>query len=527
MSRTVTIAGNDRTSIVRLTDSFMLNSRANRGQVGAGSLVLDDTSGSISIPAMKVVTVTESADTSNTTLLRGYTAERSIRRGPLRAGTQRQWLVKVEDVNAYLDDIILTGSGAKRNGETDVARVLWVLNSSGALDDAGVGHVPASNTVQMDAVDYRGATARRVLEDCAQKSGKNFFLYYTTSGGLDLFYDLDTSTNLTSSLKVSDDPADVNGTTVFAPDLGGGDSMERDPSRVYSAIRIRYKKGTKLVTRSSTQTAFRRREKAVTNMRVKTAARATELANKQLDQTDTENERLTFSIHVPASRVNDLIAGMRVQVKLRHAGFTTYTWFRCINRTVRPHEGADGVSDVEYTLDLEFADRVRPTKFADKSGNDHGEYVDEEMSNATDDDANVVIDSGGITVENGAITVTNSNGTVIIDGTTDFLSLIRSGTFTVPKNTSRGDKTKSVTLNTGLTYNPVVLGAIARGGDGNSWRQMLPLTYHNLSGQILEYYGIRARASGSKTVVQGIKGSTRPPLASRTFRYFVFKKDTI
>jgi hypothetical protein len=503
--------------------------RASRGQVGAGSLVVDDTTGTMSIPAMKTVTVTESADTSDTTIFRGYTAERSIRRGPLKVAAQRQWLVKIEDVNAYLDDILITGDAARRNGETDVERVLWLLSSSGALDLAGVGHVPSSNTVQMDAVDYRGAHPRRVLEDCAQKSGKNFFLYYTTSGGLDLFYDLDTGTNLTSTLRISDDPADVDSSTTFAPDMGGGDTLEKDPTRVYSRVRVRYKKGACIVRKAATETTFRQREKSVTNMRVKTRARAEELANKQLDLTDTEQETIGMSIHVPAAKVNDLIAGMRVQVKLRHAGYTSFTWFRCIARTVRMRSGSgEGASDVAYTLDLEFADRVRPTKFQDRSGNDQGEEVDEEMSNATDDDANVIIDSGGITVENGAITVTNSNGTVIIDGSTDFLSLIRSGTFVVPRNTSRGDKVKSVTLNTGLTYNPVVMGAVARdSNDGHNWRQMLPLTVHNLSGQVLEYYGIRGRASGSKTVVQGIKGSTRPPLGAKTFRYYVFKKDTI
>lgn len=526
MSRTITVDGTDRTAITRHSDEFLLQTRASRGQVGAGSIVIDDTS-TFTIPAMKVVTVTESAAT-NTTIFRGYTAERALRRGQLgKVGTIRQWVVKVEDVNAYLDDIIL--STGNRNAETDVARVLWLLSTSNALTAAGVGYVPSSNTVQMDAVDYRGATARRVLEDCAQKSGKNFFLYYTTAGGLDLFYGLDTSTDLTSTLKISDDPSDVDSSTVFAPDFGGGDSYEKDPSRVYSAIRIRYKRGVKLVTRASTQSTFRQREKSVTNMRVKTLARATELANKQLDLTDTESETMALSIHVPAAKVNDLIAGMRVQVKVRHAGITSYTWYRCITRTVRMRSGSGmGATDVEYTLDLEFADRTRPTKFHDKSGNDHGEYVDEEQSNATDDDANVIIDSGGITIENGAITVTNRSGTVIIDGTTDFFSLIRTGTFVVPKNTSRGDKFKSVTLNTGLTYTPVVMGATARDGeDGNTWRQQLPLTVHNLSGQVLEYYGIRGRALGSKTVVQGLKGCTRPPLGAKTYRYYVFQKDTI
>lgn len=355
MSRTYALNAVQVQSNIRL-DSFVFQQAAFRGQVGTGGFTFDDVSGVQDLPAMKAFTADESAATP-TRFFAGYTAERAIIRGPLTPGVQRQWDVTVEDANAFLDDLLI-GSTGDRGEETDHARITWLLGEA-SMTGVAVGVVPNTNTVTMGPQDYRGEHPRKVLDDCSQKSGKNFFLYDTGTGYL-LWYDLSSSTSLTSTLSISDDPADVDSVTVFGPSAV---SYRKDPARVFSTVRLKYSGGVVTVTDAGTATAFRTRESRVENSRVKTSARATELAQKQLDNADSEQVTVACSVSVPASLVTAIRAGMRIQLKLRHAGITAYTYYRVKTCSIQPRPGNGGVSDVEYLLRLELMDAVRPTHF--------------------------------------------------------------------------------------------------------------------------------------------------------------------
>ena len=513
MSLTWTIGGTDKSSTVRMDPVWALTECAFRGQVGAANITMDDTTGSYTPPGQKAVTVVESS-ASPTRLFTGYVGERKMGRGTMRPG-ERQWTVTLEDLNVLLDDRVITGSDGNRAAETDAARILWLI-SDAAMTGVSTGHIPNTNTVQMDAVDYRGKRPRDVLEDCAQKSGKNFFVYYHSSGPL-LFYDLDTGTNLTSSLRISDVASDVDESVTFAAKEPG---VTLDPARVYSKVRLRYKRGSASVTNATTASNYRTREVYKRYKRIKTAARATEQAQKWLDQAANEQTTVEVGIECGAAYVNDLRAGHRVQIKLTRLGISAFTYYRVITRTVRP------LSDVRYAVDLVIADAIRPTKFQTDSDD-----AEEEMSNATEDDATVIIDSGGITVDGGSIVVTNEDGVVIIDGSSQMLNIVAALNITLPRNTVRGDVKRTVWVRTGLSTDPLTMWSMKREGNDGDWSQVLPLVVHNLSGQILEYYGGRARYNRKNgndgTDVQGIKGSTSPPLAARTYKVRIFRQAAI
>lgn len=513
MALTWTISGTDKSSVIRQDPPWMLTECAFRGQVGASSFTLDDTAGSYTPPGQKAITVAESS-ASPTRMFTGYIAERKVSKGTMAPG-QRQWAVTVEDLNVLIDDRVITGTDGNRGAETDAARILWLI-SDASMGSVSTGHIPNTNTVQMDAVDYRGKRPRDVLEDCAQKSGKNFFVYYHSTGPL-LFYDLDTGTNLSSSLRISDVASDVDDTVTFA---AREPSLALDPSRVYSKVRLRYKRGSSSVTNATTAANYRTREVYKRYKRIKSVTRAAEQAQKWLDQAANEQTTVEVSIDVDAAYVNDLRAGQRVQIKLTRLGISSFTYYRVVTRTVRP------LSDVRYALDLVIADAIRPTKF--QSDTDDAE---EEMSNATEDDASVIIDSGGITVDGGSIVVTNEDGVVIIDGSSQMLNIVASLNLIVPKNTVRGDTKRTVWVRTNLSSDPLTMWSMKREGNDGDWSQVMPLVVHNLSGQILEYYGGRARYTRKNgndgTDVQGIKGSTSPPLAQRYYRVRIFRQAAI
>lgn len=518
MGLTWTLGGVDKSDAVRYRE-WALTECAERGQVGAGTILIDDTSGSYTPPGQKALTVVESA-ASPDRLFSGYVGERTAVRGRM-APDQRQWRVTVEDLNVLLDDRIVTDAmGGKRPAEDDVTRITWLLGTA-AAGPITAGTVPASPTVNLDAADYRGKRFRDVIEDAAQKAGKTYFLYRYDTGTALLFYARPTSATLTSTATISDDPTAVDNVTTFG---AIGVTYTLDPSRVYSRVRVRYKRGSETVNNATTAANYRTREVYKRWMRVKTAARATEQAQEWLDAADDETRTISLSVVVPAAAVNLIRAGMRVQISLTRYGFTGVYW-RVTKRTVRQ------VSDTFYELDLTFAEKIRSTAFF--SGPDIA--VDEEMSNASEDAASTIIDEDGLTITGGALVISNGASEVIIDGSSDFFSIVATGILEVPQNlTTRGTQYASVTITTGLEQDPASLFFAkmpAKDGKGN-WAQPLPELSLSASGTILRMVSGRARYSSgtgaaARTQVQIARFTSSPPEASVRVRYYVLQKTAI
>jgi len=157
----------------------------------------------------------------------------------------------------------------------------------------------------------------------------------------------------------------------------------------------------------------------------------------------------------------------------------------------------------------------------------------EESSNGTDSASSVVMDSDGITVTGGSISVTNSNGTIIIDGSTDLFSIVATGTLTIPATSAKGTQYQSVIVSTGIAFDPASqfhAKMPAKDGKGN-WAQPLPELSLSASGTVLRMVGGRARyvegSSPGRTQVQVFRFTSSPPEEAVTVRYYIYQKTSI
>lgn len=365
MALTFTIDGVDVSDKVRL-DGYRLVMAADQGKVGAGRLFIDDTSGSGSYaPITKEWSVVESTATP-TTIAGGFVAERGIDRGPLTVATQRQFGPILEDWNTVLTDRVLKGPASNRPAETDRQRVMWLLGQGvlGMLD--GAGQVPNTNTVDMPKTDYWGKTPLDVLDDCAEASGKNFYVYYEAGTGWVLFYDRNnTDSAFTSGLQISDDSTDIDNSTVFG---ASNIKYEEDPERIYSGLLVKYDGGQVWAVDETTETTYRRLQRTVIKENFKKAATAQAWADRQLAKLNEPTKRLTLTVSVPASALGDLRPGLRIEVKLRSRGITAFTYFRIVETTITPRQGIRGLSDVEFDVELKMKDKIRPVNLDDTFG---------------------------------------------------------------------------------------------------------------------------------------------------------------
>ncbi len=518
MALTILVNGVDITSSVR-RESLTLVESAYRGEVGMGGFIVDDPSASITIPAMKDVLIDESLD-SPTRVYTGFTNQRMIQRGRARVANARQWDVELYDRNVLIDDFLISGAeGGDRPQETDTARIAWLVASTAFGGELSGAHI-SGTAVTMDASDYRGRTPREVLEDCAEKSHKNFFIYRHSS--TQLYYDKHTNTTLSSSLRLSTVQSDVDNTTTFGA-IVEAQGMRLNPERVYSTVRFQYKRGSIWKTDAGTLAAYRERHKSLINTRAKTATRADELADKYLEAADSEQTTFSMSVILPAAQVNEIRAGHRIEVKAPYMGISSFTFKRITRRIVSPVLGQGGsATDTHYHLRLDFWDDVRPTRYVTQPEDF------EERSNSTDDDATVIIDRSGITVTDGAITVINGSDVVIIDGSSDIIGIIASGTLSLPQNTSRGDVTRNGWVNTGVSTDPLTIwSSVSPGASSIDWATPLPQINMNDSGEMINAIWGRAkweeRAVDSVmrdgTLCQAVKFTSVPPYAGQLVRF--------
>jgi hypothetical protein len=403
--RTVLINGTDYTESIRL-DSFSFTECANRGEVGTGGIDVHDATSALEVPALKAVQFDEpQAGQSNKRVFTGFTHERTTERGIQRAAGVREWGVELVDLNVLADDYVLTASdSADRGSESDYVRVTWLLTSVfGSTGSITAGVVPNSNTVTMEAADYRGRKARDVLAECSEAAGKLWFIY-DYGAGRKLYYDLATGTSLSSSAKISDVDTDVNSTTVWAPSTV---TVKRSPDRIFSKVHLTYNEGTVTVSNATTATNYRTREVAVLDASITSSALATEKANALLDGAADEIVEVSgLSVVMPALYVNDIRPGQRVEIKLTRHGVSSYTWYRVIRRTVTPFAG----SDVVYTVTLGLASNV----LAAANGGRGGDEVWPHKSNANDDGATVIVDRSGLRITDGALTLTDQTGETVM-----------------------------------------------------------------------------------------------------------------
>jgi hypothetical protein len=285
------------------------------GNAATGKLPFDDPGGTLDIIGWRKWRVVETT-ASPTLLASGRIMAREIKRGDgdrpsLRTGADRWWDCDAADQNVLLGARHFHTDAANRPAETAAQRLEWLLGTS-TLVPFDNGHVTYP-TYQLDANDYRLQTPADVLADCALPGGYNFFALQVQILPVidipELFFIHPDDSDWASTITISDDPADVDGVTVFAPSYDS--SLRRTPERIASRVIVPYNDpnaSSAFVTVNDDaigdQFAYVDRLAPMAN--VHTSTQATVIANQHLDLSAEEDDRIVCSIEVPASQANDL-----------------------------------------------------------------------------------------------------------------------------------------------------------------------------------------------------------------------------
>jgi hypothetical protein len=327
---------------------------AEEGSVAMSTLMVDDPEGGINILGLRGITLTETAEASNQLVIfKGWTADRDVTRGDsMRTGAARLWAVQLTDSNSLISRRIMRGSDANRPAETDVARVQWLMTTSefgGTVTNST--YISTSFPVAMDAVDYRNQSNQQILDDCAQASGKNYFIIWREEvSAFGLFYDFAGASPYRSAIRLTNILGYVDSDITFGV-INEGTKLNRDPSRVYSGVVLPYVGGEVYVQNSAIAAEFVSRDTMAPSVNVKTSAKATARANRYIFDASTESDVISTSFLVPLNAVNHLREGMQVQCRFAHMpGYGDgWNWMRVLRRTVT------ATSEEYYTVSVDMA----------------------------------------------------------------------------------------------------------------------------------------------------------------------------
>ena len=345
------------------------------GSFGVGGLRIDDPTGALTFTQLQEFSHNETACSQPRTFT-GYLWNMRVGRGPYRSGAGRVYDFDFADLNWLLTLQPLRGSTAKRPVETGDQRLAWLLASvalSGIVFDNGL---VGSNTNSFDEADYRNRLATEVLADlCVSSSadtGRIFFVYRdNASGEPSLFIDRPSVATYTSTLEISNDLADVDNVTTFAPYMNV--ELEAGGEEIFCSVFFVYKTGQIYVHNATTHATYFagagfHRQAVFQTDRIGSAVTAQRHAESFLASHAGTLDTVTVPIKLPASKVNLVEAGMRIRNKFTHlpAPFNSYGYLRVAQRTVALTPGTND----HYDLTLKLTNRT----ISPVGGGDPGDF---------------------------------------------------------------------------------------------------------------------------------------------------------
>jgi hypothetical protein len=361
VSQTVTYGGVDIGGHLRLAEGITGMTSHADGSFGAGEATIDDPDADFSLVSLQEFIHEESACDPVRTFT-GFLAQRRLTRGNQYVGAGRDHNLDILDLNYLLHLQPLRGAEAKRPVETGDARLAWLLGSV-ALD--GIVHdngFVGSNANSFDEADYTLQYADDVLRDLCVSSivetGRIFFVYYDhDTGQPSLFMDVPTVTSYTSTLAISNDLADVDATTL-APYRDA--ELSSSGEDIYCSVFFKYKTGTVFRHNDATHATYfaskgYHRQGVFETTRVGSQATAIRHADAWLANHSGDLDTITCQLLVPASQVNLIEAGMRVNSKFTHfPGYDTFGYLRVASRTV----GLSPLANDLYEMRLVLSNRT-------------------------------------------------------------------------------------------------------------------------------------------------------------------------
>lgn len=338
-------------AMVEVTDALEVTSlsvteNAEEGSVAISTVVLDDPDMNIVPIAHRIIEIAEDeVYGTEPAILRGYIGDVSYSRGQYPLG--RQVSIQAADANTIWQRRVMMGADCNRPAETDVERMQWLITTSeaGTIDDDT--YLSTANPVNMDAADYRTQMMGAVADDCAQASGKNWWISYDSvaGAGYQVWYGHQALEVYDSPLRLSNVLEDVDDVTTFA--ISDDTTLVSDASRWYTGVCVPYEGGA--VYRKSGVSP--RRDTVMPSLNVKSRTKAIARAERYLDDFDEIVDRITTAVILPAALVNEIRPGMRVQFRASHlpAYGVDWRWLRVLTRTVA--YWAPGQYRLELVLD--------------------------------------------------------------------------------------------------------------------------------------------------------------------------------
>jgi hypothetical protein len=338
---------------VRLGSITGIATIAEMGTPGISTITLDDLTGTLGhasddIVGLKQFYINElAAPSGKQRLFTGYIGKRTYKRGTdsLRTGAMRKIEMEIIDPNTFLNFRVLKGGEANRPAETVTDRITWLLGYTYLSDTIfDLGFVQGS-TVAMDAADYTGQRPIDVINDCAQQTSYNFFVYYSESDNeYGLFFANNDTDQFNADFALTNDLATFNGDPTYWR-LAGDIALERDPARVSAGVYVAYANGAEYATDPTTGYYYGFRDAIAPTTNVKTSAKALALANTYLGINNIEDDTVTCTVKLAAADVTGIKAGQ--QLPTVFTNIPTYNY------------GTDGwvrVLECHYAQDEETSD---------------------------------------------------------------------------------------------------------------------------------------------------------------------------
>lgn len=315
------------TPIVRPDREFEIGGRAYNGEADQGTITIDDPDltldEEIEFGGHREVKITVDDSGSEKVLALGRIGPKSMERGAHPLG--RELTLTVEDVNADLRGIIVDKWG--RPEETGRQRVaaLRLAYLHGTLSTHARARnstnididdfFPDANTATMPAKFYAGTDPLQVIRECAEWEGKLTFVYPQDNGDKELFYAVPNDLTLHNcTLEVSDDPADVDDVTVFAPWWNAGPALNSDPMETITGLTLIHPDGERTYDNDATAEATHDKWEESMFTEVPPGALANAQLATILNTRTHEEKRRQFSIRLPESKVHLVKQGMLLHV---------------------------------------------------------------------------------------------------------------------------------------------------------------------------------------------------------------------
>jgi len=332
--------------------SYTGSQNAEEGSAGMYEIYVDDPDMSLEFVGHRRWTVYEDAsDDDNEVIIDGLTQAVKIAHSgaDITQPIGRVWIIEVADMNTLWTYRVMTGSDAKFPAQSDVERVQQVADSEEMGYFSDLSFLFSGSPVQMDKLNGRGQTTGQIMDQCAQQSGKNWYIYsygvhgeYSADFGL--WYGRDSRTEYTSPLSLSNDPADlamadVNDGTATTYPIGKDTQLRRDYARQYDGAYGEYANGAKYIRNPAVSDLITvtHRDMVHPAPEIKSSARMAERLNRVLLDHATPDEVISTTIWLPANKASSIRPGMRVAFKATHLpNYETAKFLRVMSAQYKP-----------------------------------------------------------------------------------------------------------------------------------------------------------------------------------------------